>query len=375
MKVAILHSDIYSPLQSVSRSIAAKPQLPVLNNVLLQADSGILTISATNLEIGIIKRIKADVIEAGDITVPAKILTEIISGLSGEKINIESSLDQLKISTQNFSGTLNGISATEFPNIPVSSENNFPLDAMLLQQSLPQISFASAIDEARPVLTGIYTEIKDGKLQLVATDGFRLAYKKVTLKDDKKQNFKSLIPRRTFEEVIKVISEEFARHEDEKALQLLISNAENQNQMIFQIGTTTISSRLIEGNYPTWERIVPVSFQSYATVDRQDFIKVIKLASIFARDAANIVKMDIKKNTIKVISEARELGQQETDLDAKTEGEPLIIAFNNKYLLDALNNCHSKDVKLNFSGNLSATLIQPLEEEGLEYVVMPIRIT
>ncbi len=375
MKVIITHADIYGPLQSVSRSISAKPQLPVLNNVLIQADSGILTISATNLEIGIIKKMKAEVVEAGDITVPAKILTEIISSLSGEKITFESSLDQLRITTPNFSGTLNGISATEFPTIPLSSENNFPINAQILQQSLPQIAFASAIDEARPVLTGIFTEIKDNHLQLVATDGFRLAYKKVTFTDEKKQNFKSLIPRRTFEEVIKVISEESSHVENDKELNLIISTSENQNQMIFQIGNTTISSRLIEGNYPTWERIVPTTFQSFITVDRQDFIKAIKLASIFARDAANIVKMDISKDKIKVLSEARELGQQETDLDAKIEGEPLIIAFNNKYLLDALNNCHSKEVKLNFSGNLSATLIQPLDEEGLEYVVMPIRIT
>lgn len=374
MKVTILHSDIYSPLQAVSRSIAAKPQLPVLNNVLLQADSGVLTISATNLEIGIIKKINADVIEAGDITVPAKILTEIMSGLSGEKVSLESSLDQLKISTQNFSGTLNGISATEFPTIPVSSDNNFSLDAALLQQSLPQISFAAAIDEARPVLTGIFTEIKDQKLEVVATDGFRLAHKKSKLDEsNSKQNFKSLIPRRTFEEVIKVIAEESQSNLD--TLKLIISTSENQNQMIFQIGKTIISSRLIEGTYPTWERIVPTTFKSFATVDRYDFMKSIKLASVFARDAANIVKMDVGKNKIKVFSEARELGQQETELEAKTEGEPLIIAFNNKYLLDALNNCHSKEVKLNFSGNLSATLIQPLEEEGLEYVVMPIRIT
>ncbi len=374
MKVTILHSDIYSPLQAVSRSIAAKPQLPVLNNVLLQADSGVLTISATNLEIGIIKKINAEVIEAGDITVPAKILTEIMSGLSGEKVSLESSLDQLKISTQNFSGTLNGISATEFPTIPVSSDNNFSLDASLLQQSLPQISFASAIDEARPVLTGIFTEIKDQELEVVATDGFRLAHKKSKLDEsNSKQNFKSLIPRRTFEEVIKVIAEESQSNPDN--LKLTISTSENQNQMIFQIGKTIISSRLIEGTYPTWEKIVPTTFKSFATVDRHDFMKSIKLASVFARDAANIVKMDVGKNKIKVFSEARELGQQETELEAKTEGEPLIIAFNNKYLIDALNNCHSKEVKLNFSGNLSATLIQPLDEPGLEYVVMPIRIT
>ncbi len=154
MKVFILHSDLYSPLQAVARSIAQKPQLPVLVNVLLQTEKDYLKISATNLEIGVIKKIPAEVLEEGELTIPAKVFTEIINSLSGERITLESSGDQLKIETSHFSGILNGISATEFPTIPLSSEKSITLDGTLLQTSLPEIAFAAAIDEARPILTG-----------------------------------------------------------------------------------------------------------------------------------------------------------------------------------------------------------------------------
>ena len=139
MKLYILQSDLIGPLQSVSRSIALPPQLPVLNNILLQAEKDTLKISATNLEIGVIKQINAEIMEEGSLTVPAKIFTEIINSLSGERLNLEASADQLKISTSGFSGTLNGIPSAEFPTIPLSSDESLEISSELLQKSLPQI--------------------------------------------------------------------------------------------------------------------------------------------------------------------------------------------------------------------------------------------
>jgi DNA polymerase III subunit beta len=370
MKLFVLHTDIYGPLQAVSRSIAVKPQLPVLSNVLIQTEKDYLKISATNLEIGVIKKIRAEVLEEGEITIPAKIFAEIINSLSGERICLESSADQLKISTENFSGVLNGIAATEFPTIPLSSEKSITINGELLHTSLPEISYAAAIDEARPILTGILTQIKDHTIEFVATDGFRLAHKKMTLPKENSLNFKALIPRRTFEEVVKLINEDL---KGEKSSEISISTSDNQNQMIFTIGSTQLSSRLIEGNYPVWEKIVPQTFVTTSVIDRADLIKAIKLAAVFSRDAANIVKLNVEKDKIKVLSEARELGQQETDLEVTSEGEQLQISFNNKYLLDALSNCTAKEVTIKFSGNLSPALIVPNGEDGLEYVVMPIR--
>lgn len=376
MRFSILQQDLLPALQAVSRSVGVRASLPVLANILIQTENGKLKLSATNLEIGVIKLINAQITEEGEITIPAKTFLDIVSSLSGSSLEIETAGEQLKISAKNsgeksFNATLNGISATEFPSIPLSSEQSITISSKLLQKTLPQITFAAATDEGRPVLTGILTEIKDGELELVATDGFRLAHKKAALEGNPATLFRVLIPKRTFEEIVRLISEDL-KDEDEK---IEISTSENQNQVVFKIGQTQLSSRLIEGQFPTWDRIIPTEFQNRSTLDRLEFLKALKLAAVFAKDAANVVRLETKSNQIKLSSEAKELGGQQTEVEAHTEGGEIVIAFNSKFLIDALSAVASTQVLIEFSGNLSAALIKPVGEEGLEYVVMPIRLS
>ncbi len=369
MKITILQQDLLPALQAVSRSVGAK-NLPVLANVLLQAEGKKLKLSATNLELGVIKEVGVEVLVEGSLTVPARTFLEVVQPLSGEKLELEGIGDHLKISTKNFTASLNGISASEFPQIPLSSEQSITIDAKLLHTSLPEITFAAASDEGRPVLTGILTEIKKDSLELVATDGFRLAHKTAQIEATNGTNFRSLIPRKTFEEVLRLIGEDAMGEE-----KVEISTSENQNQMVFKIGSTLVSSRLIEGQFPTWEKIVPTQFVSKVIVDRSELIRAVKLSAVFARSEANIVKIETTKDKLKFTSEAKQIGEQETDIEAKIEGEEVIIAFNSKYLLDALNACPAEQVSIEFSGNLSPALIKPIGEKDLEYVVMPIRLS
>ncbi|KKQ66909.1 MAG: polymerase III subunit beta protein [Candidatus Daviesbacteria bacterium GW2011_GWA2_38_24] len=374
MKINILQQDLLPGLQAVSRSCGVKSSLPVLANILLQAENDKLKLSATNLEIGVIKEINAQVIEEGELTVPAKTLVDVVSSLSGAEITLEASGEQLKISTPHFNALLNGISATEFPSIPLSSDKSITVSGKDVHISLPQVSFAAASDEGRPILTGILTEIKNDNLELVATDGFRLAHKKTTLSGTNGANFKALIPRRTFEELIRLVSEEIGSKEVDQMLE--VSTSENQNQIIFKVGNTKLSSRLIEGNFPAWEKIIPTTMVSSAVIDRTSLLKAVKLAAVFAKsDTANIVKLELKDGKLRLTSEAKELGGQESDIEAKTEGIGLLIAFNSKFLIDALQNSNADDVQIEFSGNLSPALIRPVGEEGLEYVVMPVRLS
>lgn len=370
MKLTILQQDLIGPLQAVARSCGVKPSLPVLANILLQTDQGRLKLSATNLELGVIKKVKATISEEGEITVPARTFTEVISSLSGESLEIESSGEQLKVSTAKFNATLNGISATEFPAIPLASENSILVKADLIHKSLPEISFAAATDEGRPVLTGILTEIKDKTFELVATDGFRLAHKKIDL-EQSNTSFRSIIPRRTFEEVVKLIAEDLPVDG-----QIEVSTSESQNQIIFKVGQTEVSSRLIEGQFPNWEKIIPTTSVCRATLERSELVKATKLASVFARgEAANIIKLNLSAGKLIITSEARELGTQETTLSGEIEGEDLTVAFNSKFLTEALANCSSSQILMEFSGNLSAALIKPVGEVGLEYVIMPVRLS
>lgn len=366
MKFTVLQQDLLPPLQSVARSVGVKSTLPTLDNVLLSAEGKKLKIAATNLEIGVIKYINVEVLSPGELTVPAKTLVELISGLGQNKISLEATGDILTVVSGKFKATINGIPAAEFPVIPLSADEgiSFPKEAFLTSA---QILFASAVDEGRPILTGILVDFSDGRLDFVATDGFRLAHRRLDLPKDKAQ-FKSLIPRRTFEEVLKILSEE-------EVEEVKIATSQNQNQVVFNLGDTIVSSRLIEGQFPTWGKIIPEKIVARAVVAKDELGQAIKLAAIFAKNEANIVTLITKKGMLKLQSHTKEVGSQENEVEGEVEGEELTIAFNTKFLLDAVSNSSSSQVMIEFSGPLSAALIKPVGVEGLEYIVMPVRLS
>ncbi len=372
MKFTILQQDLLPKLQSVSRSVGIRSTLPVLDNILLSVEGsprgeagGKLKIAATNLEIGVIKFILVEDSENGEITVPAKTIVDLVSGLSQSRISFETEGENLAVSSNKFKAKINGISSSEFPAIPLSSGKgvNFPKEAL---KSCSQILFASAVDEGRPVLTGILTTSGDDKLDFVATDGFRLAHRQATLPKGA-EVFKSLIPRRTFEEVLRIMDEE-------EVEEVNVAVSENQNQAIFTLGGTIISSRLIEGQFPSWEKIIPTQIAARVIVDKEELLRAIKLAAVFAKNEANILILNIKKNLLNLKSFAKELGSQENEIESDTEGDEIEVAFNAKFLQDVISNIPSTQVIIEFSGPLSAALIKPIGIEGLEYIVMPVRL-
>lgn len=368
MKFSVLQQDFLPSLQAVARSVGVRSTLPVLDNILLSLDGKKLKITATNLEIGVIKHISVDSEEPGEITVPARTLVELVSGLGPNKVAIETKGEVLTVESGKLTASINGIAAAEFPAIPLSSEKgiSFPKDVFLTSA---QVLFASAVDEGRPVLTGILVDASGGKLDFVATDGFRLAHRQVDLpKDTLSEGFKSLIPRRTFEEVLKILSEE-------EVDSVNIAESQNQNQAVFTLGNTVVSSRLIEGQFPAWGKIIPEKIIARVLVDKNELLQAIKLASIFAKNEANIVVLTTKKGILKLESQTKEVGSQENEIEGEIEGEELTIAFNSKFLLDAISNSPATQVMIEFSGPLSAALIKPVGVEGLEYIVMPVRLS
>lgn len=363
MRFSILQQDLMPSLSAVSRSCGVRSQLPVLGNILIQTEKGKLKLSATNLEIGVVKIIKAEILEEGEVTIPAKTLVEVVANLGGEKLEFVSSSDQVEISTNSFTSKINGIPANEFPTIPLTGKKTVNIKPEVLLQSLPQVTFAAAVDDGRPILTGILTEIKDKKLQLVATDGYRLAYRIVPIEEN--TIFKALVPRRTFEEVARLIGEE-------EVDEVLISTSEDGNQMIFSFGNTQVSSRLIEGQFPAWEKIIPPSFLARIVVEREEVLKSVKLASIFTRSEANIVTLQNLPKKLILTSEAKELGNQKKEIEALSEGEEIKIAFNTKFLQDVFSVINTSQIIIELSGGLSAAMIKPVGEEGLKYIIMPV---
>ncbi len=364
MKFTILQQDILPVMQTVSRSVGVRATLPVLENILIATENGRVKIAATNLEIGIIKSLPAEVSEDGEVTVPAKTLLELIAGLKQSKLEVEASETALTITSGKFTATVNGIPATEFPAIPISQDEQIRFKKEVLQ-SCSSILFAAATDEGRPILTGVLTQSKGSKVDFVATDGFRLAHSQINLPEE--MDFKALIPKRTFEEILRILAEE--RVED-----VGISMAEAQNQVVFNFGQTIVSSRLIEGQYPNWERIIPAQTVARAIVNKEDILKAIRLAAIFAKNEANIIVLKTAKDHFLLESSAKELGNQYNEVEAQLEGESLQIAFNAKFLIDALSATPASQVIMEFSGALTPTIIKPMGVEGLQYVVMPVRI-
>lgn len=366
MIINISQTALLPVLQSVSRSCGVKAQLPVLNNLLFSAKEGKLRISATNLEIGVVKAVSAEIIEEGEVTIPARTLVDIVSNLNGQTLELKSSDDQLSITSPGFSAQINGISATEFPVIPMAGNNEVSLEAAVLLKSLPEVAFSAAVDEGRPVLTGILTEMKDKKLQMVATDGYRLAFKTVEVEEP--AAFKALIPRRTLEEVARLISES---EEDKVA----ISTAENQNQMVFSLGDTTLSSRLIDGQFPAWERIIPTEIKTTIKIDKNTLLKAVKLSAVFARNEANVIKFQISGNKMVLTSEAKELGSQTNEVEIVSSGEDMTIAFNAKFVQDALTALPGAKAVIELSGPLAAARIKPADGEDLSYIIMPVNLS
>lgn len=366
MKLTILQQDLLPSLQAVSRSVGVRSTLPVLDNILLSVEDKRLKLAATNLEIGVIKHLPVADGSPGEITVPAKTLLDLISGVGQNKLTMNAEGNILNVESGSLKASISGIPAAEFPAIPLSSSKGvtFPRDALL---SSSQVLFAAAADEGRPVLTGVLTSASGAKLDFVATDGFRLAHRQVSLPEGS-ESFKSLIPKRTFEEVLKVISEQDVD-------QITIALSENQNQAVFTLGHTIVSSRLIEGNFPSWEKIIPSQIVGRSILEKDSFLKAIKLAAVFAKNEANIVVLTTKKEGLNLKSSAKELGSQENEVEASIEGEQLQIAFNTKFLLDAVSNIPTTQLVMEFSGPLSATLIKPVGEEGLEFIIMPVRLS
>lgn len=366
MKFSILQQDLLPHLTAVARSCGVRSQLPVLGNILLSAEQKQLKLAATNLEIGVVKKIKAEISEEGEVTIPAKTLVEVVMSLAGEKLEFRASSDQLEISTPTFTSTINGITSTEFPAIPLTGQERITLDSNVLLSALPEVTFAAAADDGRPILTGILTEIKNQKLQLVATDGYRLAHKTIPVSEE--ANFKALIPRRTFEELARLLTEESADLVE-------ITTSEDQNQIIFSFGLTKFSSRLIGGQFPNWEKIIPTKTLTRVIIDRLEVLKAVKLASVFTRSEANIVKLQNLPKKLILTSEAKELGFQKKEIEAQSEGEEISIAFNTKFLQDTLSAFNTSQLVLELSGGLSAALLKPLGEEDLEYIIMPVNLS
>lgn len=361
MKIQCKRENLLKGLNIVSRMVKTRATLPVLSNIMLATDQGRIKLIATDLEAAISTWVGGKVDEEGAITIPARTLVEYITTTSDDAITIESQESDIRIKSSHYNATIKGISAEEFPIIPkVQGDPMIKIKASVLKQAILSVSPAAAMDEMRPVLAGILLRSVEDKLKMVATDSYRLAEYTINSKVGEKIDI--VLPQRTINELARVLPS------DESMIEVLIGD----NQAEFRFTDINFVSRQIEGAFPEYEQIIPKSFVYEFTASKNELSEAIKSANIFARESGNNLKLETKENEVAISAATAALGEAVASLKVDSKGDSLSVAFNSKYILDALG-VLGDNVTFKFAGALNPGLICSKDMSEFVYIIMPLR--
>jgi DNA polymerase-3 subunit beta len=363
MKVTVTQENLNKALGVVSRVASSRTSLPVLNNILLRTESNRLLLAATNLEVAITEHIGAKVSSEGAITIPARLMSEFVANLP--KGNVELSVDgtKLHIRSDNYVSTINGMSADEFPALPeINSAHTLTIATNLLKTAVTQTVLTASSDDTRPVLTGVLCHVYDGYLYFAATDGYRLAERRLV---PSSEEIKALIPASTLADVARVVPE------DCDEVTVLI----DESQVRFRMNDVEVTSRLIEGNFPDYRQLIPKETEIHAKLSRSEFGRVTKIASLFARESGGSVTItaDRDKGTLSIHSIASQLGENTSEASAEVDNDGS-VTLNSRYLIEALGCFDQEMIRFGFSGKLAPCVLSDVDGSGeYQHIVMPLR--
>jgi len=374
MKLTVSQSQLAHGLGIVSRAVAPRSTLPVLSNILLATDEGRLRLSATNLELGITCWIGAQIQEEGSITVPARMLSDLITTLPGEHVELtltprNNSLN-VHCGTSNFE--LRGIDAQEFPPMPVPDlASGVELNVADFNEMIRQVSFAASTDEARPVLQGVMLSITGNEVTLAATDGFRISVRTASLANPIENPVKVIIPARSLSELARIALD------GEQSVTMVVPAG--RGQVIFHLKDAELVSQLIEGNFPDYHAIIPRSFKTRTVLSTAEFLKACKQAEIIAREGNYVIRVKIQPHenepgAVEFSSVSEEMGSGEVVVDAAIEGAELLIAFNVRYLSEVLEVIGTPNTVLETNANNTPGLISPVGDQSYKHVIMPMHL-
>ena len=372
MKLSCLQENLNRGLNVVGRAVATRTTLPITNNILLATDQSRLKLSATNLEMAITCWIGAKIEEEGAITIPARLLTEFVSSLPSDKIDISLSprTKTLELKCARFEARISGVDAKDFQPIPKIDEGiTTKAEIEAIRQGIDQVVFAAATEESRPVLTGVDAQFNGDLLTLAAADGFRLAVYKLPLAAPVDQPTEVIIPARTLAELNRLMADQ------EEAVEMTINP--NKSQALFRLKNIELVSQLVQGTFPNYAQLIPQSYNTRMVVSVDAFLRATKTASIFARDGSGIVRLvitpgaELAPGKLTVSARSEEIGDDVGEIDATVEGEEAKIAFNGKYLTEVLSVLHEAQVALETTNPSSPGVIRPVGVDNYIHVVMP----
>ncbi|HZK19043.1 MAG TPA: DNA polymerase III subunit beta, partial [Clostridia bacterium] len=348
MKFFCGKDNILDPLLKVTRAIAVRNPLPILSGILFELKDNTLNLTATNLEMGIKCTVQVNGEKDGNTVLPARQLVELVRRLPSTTALLETDYDTnaTTIAYGESVARFHGFPSMEYPSLAFAEGYTFSLKGELLRNMLKQVLFAAGTDENRPIFTGVFLQIEDGEMTMVATDTHSLALRKQSLELEGSVRTKIVIPSKTLAELNKIIAPE----ED-------ITVTITENQIFFLTGDTTVMSRLIEGKFPDYKKVIPDNFRSTIKADSKGLLEALGRAYLLAVEGNQAVKLQPSDEKL-IITADTELGSIREELEMELEGEAFDIFFNAKYLIDVINALNSESVLLNLTGPTSAGIVK-----------------
>ena len=375
MKLSCLQENLNKGLNVVKRAVATKTTLPITANVLLATDQSRLKLVATNLEMVISCWVGAKVEEEGAITVPARLLTEFVSSLPSDKVDIEllPKKRALELKCARVEARISGVNAKDFPSIPAVDEGiTTKVEVEALRQGIGHVVFAAALGDERPVLTGVDAQFDKDLLTLTAGDGFRLAVYKLPLATPVSEKTEVIIPARTLAELNRLMVG------GEETVDIMVNSS--RSQVLFRLKDIEMVSQLIQGAFPQYNELIPQSYKTRAVVDVAEFLRATRTATIFARDGKGIVRLvmalggELTPGKLAVSARSEEIGDDVSEIDTIVDGEEVKIAFNGQYLIDVLSVLREQQVALETSNSTSPCVLRPVGVDNYIHVAMPLSV-
>lgn len=364
MEIEVTQNKLSKALNNVSRIAVGKVTLPVLNNVLIRVDNGKVSLITTNLDMAIVDFLPVSNSEDGVTTVPAKLLAEFVSNLPrGEKIEISSKDTKVTISAGKYTSTINGSPADDFPELPEINEEKavvFKMGVDEFKNSMSSVAIASSNDLTRPALTGVFFNTTDKTLCIAATDGYRLTERKLI--KNVESEISAIVPNSSIQEVLRAINDEMEE----------VEISFNDDLVRFRLGEVEIISKLIDSSYPDYRRLIPKDNDINLELNREELIRITKLAALFARSVNGSITCETKKpDSFIVKSIANELGENDSTIEVPVEIEGK-IRLNARFLIDALNVLDDKVIIFNFSSRIAPVILRNKSNQDYTHIVMPL---
>ncbi len=378
MKFSCTKENLQQALSLVSHIAVKDVNLPILSNILIQAKGGIITFRSTNLEMGVTFQLRGKVEEDGEYTVPARVLHDYVALLPNDQVDFVLDNSELKVSCGSRKTKIKGEPASDFPIIPeVEKQTQYTIPTTELLRGLQQVTFAAAMSESRPEISGtlFWFSLEEKGLIMTATDSYRLAERKIPLMDEIKEEKKIIVPVKTLQELQRTLSV-MVKEEGGDTVSLAL----NDNQILFNFGSLEITSRIIEGQYPDYQSIIPTQHKTQVVVMVDDFLKAVKAASLFSQAGVNDVLLQVATGGQVTVSAGNaQVGESTTTLETSVDGPDQEVVLNYRYVVDGIQAIDATEVVINLVDSNNPVLLQPPvaaepdQPRNYQYVVMPIK--